>query len=98
MRTREAQRSIRRGMKLLDGEIPKWRRLIDLDELDLGDPCQCIIGQIYGDYEIGLDTLGLDTEDGELLGFGLDANLVERDDGKYESEYEWLTDLWREVL
>ena len=97
MRTREAQRAIRKGIKFLDSEIPKWRRLIDRDDLDLSDPRNCIMGQIFGDYDRGRDILGLDLEESEAMGFGLhDAKMDDAD--KYESEYYWLTDLWKGIL
>jgi hypothetical protein len=52
--------NVRRGAELLDERLPGWRKAIDPDALDMSDGCDCILGAIFGDYDKGLDVLGLD--------------------------------------
>lgn len=33
------------GATWLDGAHPGWRELVDVDRLDLGDSCDCVLGQ-----------------------------------------------------
>jgi hypothetical protein len=45
-----------RGAKLLDEKYEgDWREKIDIDELDMDNQDECILGQMYGDYEDGLE-------------------------------------------
>lgn len=47
------------GARWLDEHRPGWWRRIDLDTLDLGDPCKCVLGQEYGDFSYApVDNLG----------------------------------------
>lgn len=39
---------VRRGVALLDADMPGWRDRIDLTTLEITDPCHCVIGQVYG--------------------------------------------------
>ena len=60
------QERIRYGIALLDAYGPKnWRnritRAITKKRLDLKNPKHCILGEVYGDYFVGLRQLNLDT-------------------------------------
>ena len=57
---------VERGAKLLDVKMPGWAKKIDIDHLamdegvyDKSDPnsCGCIIAQLYGVYDEGLEEL-----------------------------------------
>jgi len=49
---------IRSGIEILDDIIgPIWIRSIDVESLDIRDCNQCILGQLYGSYECGVDYL-----------------------------------------
>jgi hypothetical protein len=58
---------VRRGMKLLDEAQPGWEKKIKLVDLSLEDAEHCVLGQLYGTYDEGLerleDTLELSTYD-----------------------------------
>lgn len=41
---------VAKGAALLDAKKPGWVKTIDLSSLDMGDPCLCVLGQIFG-YE-----------------------------------------------
>jgi hypothetical protein len=38
------------GAAWLDERAPGWIGQIDLSELDIEEPCNCILGQVYGHY------------------------------------------------
>ena len=48
-----------RGAELLDQRQPNWAKpgLINLRLLDLNDSLTCVLGQLYGLYDDGLDAL-----------------------------------------
>lgn len=48
------------GVRLLDSEIPDWWQRINLDRLDIACCFRCVVGQLYGDYDDGVETLELD--------------------------------------
>ena len=45
------QENVDRGAKRLDQRRPNWYKQIDTKTLDLSLGCQCVIGQIYGQYD-----------------------------------------------
>lgn len=57
--TRDIQRAARRGAAFLDEKEPGWAALIDLTTLDLDYVDSCVLGQLYGHYDVGLIVLGL---------------------------------------
>lgn len=42
---------IKNGVKWLDENSPGWEHKIDLDTLDVNQPCRCILGQTSGYWE-----------------------------------------------
>jgi hypothetical protein len=66
-----------------------WASRINLETLDLSSACNCVLGQLYGDYGSGCGRLGLsgDVEHVRNLGF----LPVAFEDGR-------LTAAWREVI
>lgn len=40
---------VAKGAAVLDKKHPTWESMQDLERLDLGDVCDCIIGQAYPD-------------------------------------------------
>lgn len=81
-----------RGAALLDNEIPGWAADIDLSTLDIDDPSECILGQLYGHpedyfdgYLTGLDTLGIPLGTGESAEYGFNG----------PNENDSLTAAWR---
>lgn len=74
---------INAGIKLLDSTTPGWREKIDLDQLDLGSCSVCVLGQVFGDYDEGIDQLGVSGYD---YGFNTMSNMPA------------LTAAWKEAL
>lgn len=88
---------VNRGVELLDrrwadtrpddrGE--DWRAELNLDRLNIEDNRDCVLGQLYGTYWDGYETLGIDPE---VYGF-VHQGPVDR------CYCDRLTEAWREVL
>ena len=78
MRTREATATVKRGAKLLDKAFPDWEAKIDLDFLNMFSYNQCILGQLYGEYETGMCVL--------FPGMSGDLDLYENNSNRYGFE------------
>lgn len=50
MTPQEAQERVARGAVLLDEKRPGWEQKIRVNELNMGSFCDCVIGQIEGDF------------------------------------------------
>lgn len=63
----------KRGAILLDGFKPGWFEKINLDTLQMDSLKDCILGQIYGDWDYGADAVGMnyDRSSQEWNGFEL---------------------------
>ena len=47
---------VRAGAAFLDEINPGWEKRIDLDRLNIAEPGDCILGQLYGSYLQGVHT------------------------------------------
>jgi hypothetical protein len=69
---------------------------INLDRLDLGNQCNCVLGQLGGDYTTVLDSLDLDGPQRILWprehGFDFDST------SEATASYAMLDDAWREAI
>lgn len=62
--------SIRKGIRLLDERGPEdWRGQINLNELNIGCSYSCVLGQVYGYYGTGMDSLGIYGWNAKTYGF-----------------------------
>jgi hypothetical protein len=53
------QTRIRRGIKLLDAANPDWHYRVQPDNLRMQFTDECVLGQLYGDYDDGRGRLSL---------------------------------------
>lgn len=76
--------SIEEAAKQLDAHQPGWADKIDLKKFDIAYYKTCILGQLYGEYEIGLRTL-----------YGVSTDSVVRDTilGQNAPESEWIKEI-----
>ena len=51
---------IKNGIKLLNKKYPGWQEKIDIDTLNLKSCTECILGQLYSDFDNGRDHLGIE--------------------------------------
>lgn len=66
------QMVVRRGAKFLDDSpavAPEWRERINVDTLDIDDAGYCILGQVFGSFEVGMRMLELSHERSIAYGF-----------------------------
>lgn len=80
---------VERGAALLDARRPGWDALIDLGKLDLNNPWRCVLGQTYGGYAEGVDTL-FHRDPGEGYRYGFSS--------VWDEGYDVLTESWRELI
>src|SRR5579862_5030149 len=52
---------VQRGAELLDAERTGWAAAVGTRTLDMGDTVADVLGQLFGDYFVGLKALGLTT-------------------------------------
>ena len=66
----EHDKRVLKGASLLDTHFKgyDWRSEIDIETLEMDSSSQCVLGQLFGDYQNGLIALKLDD-----VSMGLDA-------------------------
>ena len=86
--------AIARGLALLDEKVgPGWEQRIDLEKLRLSSCKQCVVGQLFDEYDKGADILGFE------LGsrYGFDVGMVHAPQTVW-SEYQALTRAWKRAI
>lgn len=54
------QRHVKKGTALLDRQLgPNWVQQINVRTLEISDPYSCVLGQLYGDFDRGTLSLGI---------------------------------------
>lgn len=76
-----AAEKVARGAAMLDSRYPGWERLINVHNLDLGDPQYCILGQLNASSSMTPFSTGLE----DLFGEG--ASLVDAIAHGFDSPY-----------
>jgi hypothetical protein len=64
------QERVQKGAAWLDEYHPTWAGLIDLEILDLGDGCKCVLGQLFGPQYDLCDVVAGAIRWEDLAGFG----------------------------
>lgn len=74
-----ASAMIAQGSAFLDIRRPGWDECIDLDRLSGQSNTNDVLGQLYGDFNLGCDTLGISDTVVDRLGFcgGSDRHIDE---------------------
>ena len=91
----------RKGAKLLDKVAPGWEKKIKPGVLDLANGCNCILGQVYGDYSTGLTVSSIREIEEDCLApsarfsYGFSA---EGDGGTMRKRFALLTKAWLLLL
>lgn len=85
---------IDKGKALLDEfyGTKSWVLQLDLGELNLKSGCNCVLGQLYGDYDHMLLELDMVEEDAVDHGFCLDFHTEE------PLNWDQLTEEWRVAI
>lgn len=88
--TEDLSAYVDKGVELLDSIFPRWRELIDVDTLDMGDIHNCVLGQIFGYYSRGMEILGNQDSDVDGDTYGFDSSGSKR--------YDDLAELWKRAV
>ncbi len=90
------QTEIQKGADLLDQKRGKgWENEIKPYTFDMRHPKHCVLGQLYGDYHLGLDALGLTIYTAMDYGFNIDP---ESDDDFEIHGYGPITSEWSRFI
>ena len=73
------QKRVEAGVAYLNVVSPNWEKKIDLDKLDLRMKKTCIIGQLEGHYDVGIEKMGLDGHDRKISNLGFNSLSSPRD-------------------
>jgi len=85
---------VQAGVELLDSQVPGWDSRIDLDTLDICSESSCVIGQLFGRYDKGLNALDLwGVRAPYELGFSRRLG-----EGGVDEVFDLLTRQWRKVI
>lgn len=87
------RRRVNRGVAFLNECVPGWKDKISVDRLNLHDPYNCVLGQLFGEYGKGVDKLNIDTiKKRTLLGF------TEASGPDYTTFHPRLTKVWKNKI
>ena len=78
---------VAKGVALLDERSPDWWRVISLNRLAMYHCQDCLLGQIWGNYDEGTRALG--NISGRAYGFNISGGSL---------PYTALADLWRREI
>lgn len=97
----EIKASVEKGAQLLDQKKPGWYLKIDIARLEMETCRRCVLGQLYGEYDVGLAHLHLpynDYDPGLQFGFSLldptDSHIASITDPRWNT----LRSLWIEQI
>lgn len=65
----ELRQRVHIGAEFLDENCPGWARKINLSEFIISECYNCILGQLYQEYEVGLNKLKIPYSIGVAYGF-----------------------------
>lgn len=90
-RRQKAMTCARNGARFLDKTYPGWRESIIIDELNIVLDGGCIIGQLFGSWEVWFFNFNdVPVDDMAYFGFGLPP--------EEDISYDDLTQAWKELL
>ncbi len=83
-----AEQAVARGIAWLDANVPEWQDKIDVERLDLKYPCDCVLGQLDGDFYQAVWERRLERHEVTRMGFAAVSGVP----------YPVLTAAWRRAL
>lgn len=96
MTKQEALARVQRGLSLINREVPNWK--IDIANLDMSDDHFCILGQLFGSYDHGVNCLfhvNLDDGGNSAVQYGFMIECVSG--ASYGDEWSLLQEAWVET-
>ena len=89
------KQQLTKGTTRLSNILPNFHLLVDVDTLDCRWWDTCLLGQIFGHFDIALIVCRMSYQDAVNEGFILN---IEADNPEFDKLYKQLDDLWIEVL
>lgn len=94
---------VQRGADYLDEMDPGWHRHVDAETLELGDGKQCVLGQLHGEFRLGLGRSHLITLSSaprsSLSPVAYGFKCVEDVSDEWQAyDYKLLTEAWRAAI
>lgn len=83
---------VAKGVEWLDANRPLWIREIDLYRLEMSSPCNCVLGQTFGNWWDRPDELAHDWP------FGFSMRDLPDEFADDDEAYDALTAEWRRVI
>ena len=90
------EKQVADGARYLDLNAPGWFRSIDLNRLNMSNPCCCVVGQLFHSFAAGLEQLDVDPGVAEDVALGFD-----RTDSlglDYSRDLDALTPIWKREI
>ena len=84
------------GARYLDLNAPGWFRSIDLNRLNMSNPCCCVVGQLFHSFAAGLEQLDVDSTEDEDVALGFDR--TDPLDLDYSNNLAALTPIWKREI
>lgn len=78
---------VNRGVALLDEWVPNWRERVKIEHLWMPSGTRCILGQLYGEFDIGAEALDITYEEDQ---YGFCIYLEDKFDQYAELQTEWV--------
>ncbi len=85
----------RRGFAFMDRSAPGWKEMVDLDELDIGHACGCILGQVHPEQDFNETVKRLRMTTATQVSYGL---FVDEQPDIQNWKYDLLTDIWHDLI
>lgn len=87
----KAARRSHDGAALLDKRMPNWHRRVNAERLNIDKCKDCVLGQLFWQYDLGLQALNVTNQEAIMLGFYAGIQKPR----KREQRYIALTSEWR---
>ena len=98
-----ARERVQRGAEYLDDVDPEWYRHVDSETLELDDGRHCVLGQLHGEFRLGLGRSHLITMSSapraSLSPVAYGFKCVENVPEEWQAyDYELLNEAWKEAV
>ena len=87
-----------KGALLLDKERPGWEKRIDVGRFDMHSSVDCVLGQLWGSYQTGVDQLGMTSLYIERVGLGFSASIAGLSGFRCKTLSDPLTEDWKQQI
>jgi hypothetical protein len=94
---------VQRGAEYLDGVDPEWYRRVDSETLELEDGRHCVLGQLHGEFRLGLGRSHLismsSAPRASLSPVAYGFKCVENVPDEWQAyDYDLLNEAWKEAV